>query len=366
MNSGFTMICLIKKRLLVFVLLLIAGCHSETSMKDERQTISTTDSETSSSVAPAEIIDLSHWKLTLPLDEDNDGKVDEIGSEDLRTYIHPDFFYGEGDYVTFTAPNLAATTANSTNTRSELRQLLNPSAKSTKSPSNNFALANHDRAAEFGSIGGRLSAKLKVNHVAVSAEHPAKPPAYSVVVGQIHAGKDKALLGKGFGWGNEPLKIYYKKWPSHEMGSVFWTYERNLPKNDPNRTDIAYPVWGNTWKSDADPRESGVALGEVFRYTVEVEGNTMHLTFESNRHEMVEYQIDLSNNVDANGEIDKKDHPLGYTGDWMYFKAGAYNQCSVQDKEGMWYPGCTGSGKWSEDKHEGHYASVSFYEISVE
>ncbi|MGJ8693131.1 MAG: polysaccharide lyase family 7 protein [Thalassotalea sp.] len=68
-----------------------------------------------------------------------------------------------------------------------------------------------------------------------------KFPAYSVVVGQIHAGtqSDKSA---GFGWGNEPLKIYFKKYPKHQYGSVFWTYEGNLPKEDINRTGIAYPV----------------------------------------------------------------------------------------------------------------------------
>ncbi|NND73319.1 MAG: hypothetical protein HKN43_17220, partial [Rhodothermales bacterium] len=74
---------------------------------------------------PADRFDLGFWKLTLPLDENNDGKVDEIKVGSMHDYSHPDFFYLDQDgYLVFTAPNKAKTTAGSTNTRSELRQML--------------------------------------------------------------------------------------------------------------------------------------------------------------------------------------------------------------------------------------------------
>ncbi|MCV2401901.1 polysaccharide lyase family 7 protein [Marinomonas sp. C2222] len=316
---------------------------------------------------PADNFDLSHWKITLPMDRNNDGKIDEKSARQLRSYSHSDFFYlnNSGEMV-FAAPNKAATTSGSSNTRSELRQMIRGDIRSidTKSPRNNFALPTNPKGAVFG---GKLNATLKVNHVAKRAGHPNKPPAYSVVVGQIHA--DKNLLqisnGKGFGWGNEPLKIYYKKWPHHEKGSVFWNYERNLPKNDPNRTDIAYPVWGNTWENPNEPGEQGIALGESFSYEVNVHGNMMYLTFSSPKKATVKYQINLANNVDAYGKVDEKDHPNGYAEDFMYFKAGAYNQCSTKDQEGIWYAACDGSGKWKVDKENGDYVSVSFSELTL-
>ena len=126
----------------------------------------------------------------------------------------------------------------------------------------------------------------------------------------------------GYGWGNEPIKIYYKKWPNHETGSVFWNYERNLAKKDPNRTDIAYPVWGNTWENPENPGAEGLKLGEEFSYTINVYENTMYLEFSSANKKTVKYQIDLANNVDAHGKVDEKDLATGYTGDWHYFKAG--------------------------------------------
>jgi len=313
---------------------------------------------------PADSFDLSHWKLTLPLDLDNNGKADNIATQALQAYQHPDFFYlDDQGHLVFTSPNKAVTTQNSSNTRSELRQMIRGFDRSiaTKSYGNNFAIAAHPDAQLFDQIGGRLEATLKVNHVAKNAKH-AKKAAYSVVVGQIHAGKDKALIaqGNGFGYGNEPIKIYYKKWPEHETGSVFWNYERNLAKDDPNRTDIAYPVWGNTWENPNDPKSDGIALGESFSYSINVANNVMELTFSHANKATVNYQIDLSNNIDAYGKVDEKDNPKGYSGDWHYFKAGAYNQCSTKDMKGIWYSGCAGTGNWPVDKTNGDYTSVTF------
>ena len=320
---------------------------------------------------PADSFDLRFWKLTLPLDQNSDGKVDEIGVRALQKYSHPDFFYLDpaGNLV-FVAPNKAQTTAGSTNTRSELRQMLRGRNTSigTHDPKNNFSLKAHRGSRAFADVGGQLEATLKVLHVARNAAHGDKKPAYSVVVGQIHADKDQDVInsGKGFGWGNEPIKIYYKKWPNHDTGSVFWTYERNLPRDDPNRTDIAYPVWGDTWDNSEDPGEEGIALGQWFNYNINVHRNTMYLTFRTtDPTQTVTYKIDLSDNVDAYGEVDEKDHPKGYSGDALYFKAGAYNQCSTKDDAGMWYAACAGTGDWATDRANGDYAAVAFRRIQV-
>lgn len=318
---------------------------------------------------PADKFDLGFWKLTLPLDENNDGKVDEVKVGSMHEYAHPDFFYlDQNGYLVFAAPNKAQTTAGSTNTRSELRQMLR--GKNTRigthDPLNNFALKAHRGSRSFADVGGQLEATLRVLHVARTAKHANKKPAFSVVVGQIHALKDQGVIskGEGFGWGNEPLKIYYKKWPGHDTGSVFWTYERNLESTDPDRTDIAYPVWGNTWENPEDPGEKGIALGQVFNYNINVHGNIMYLTFRTaDPSQTVRYEIDLSNNVDAYGKVDQKDNPQGYSGDAMYFKAGAYNQCSTKDDSAMWYPACAGTGDWATDKANGDYTAVAFGRI---
>ncbi len=311
---------------------------------------------------PGEKFDLSNWKITLPQDADGDEKVDSVSVADIQDFSHPDFFYLDeaGDLV-FTAGNKAMTTPNSSNTRSELRQMLRGSNTDigTHDPGNNFALQANPNGQIFGS---RLSATLKVNHVAKRAGHPEKYPAYSMVVGQIHADKNKEQMaeGRGFGYGNEPLKIYFKKWPEHDKGSVFWNYERNLEKDDPDRTDISYVVWGKGWDDSADPGDSGIELGEEFSYEVTVQGNVMSLRFESPGHETREFSVNLADNVDPLGNVDEKDNPMGYAEDFMYFKAGAYNQCSTKDADGIWYAACPGTGDWTVDKANGDYASASF------
>lgn len=80
---------------------------------------------------------------------------------------------------------------------------------------------------DFASTGGKPEATLRGDHVARDAGEPEAKAAYSVVVGQIHAVKYKST-SSGFGYSNEPVKIYYKKYPGHESGLVFGNYERSL------------------------------------------------------------------------------------------------------------------------------------------
>lgn len=318
-------------------------------------------------VLPAEKFDLSHWSLTLPLDGDGDGKADVIQVPELQRYSHPDFFYlNEAGHLVFTASNKAATEVTSTNTRSELRYESRGADLSIaeSDPKNNWALAAKPDADRFDAIGGLLDVSLHVDHVSVNAGYPNKEPAYSVVIGQIHAYQFESQ-DEGYGWGNEPLKISYKKWPNHDTGSVYWTYERNLGFDDPNRIDIEYPVWGRSWSDSSDPGQAGIALGEEFSYRVNVHGNTMYLTFESERLGKVEHQIDLSNNLDANGQPDLLDHPKGYTHDYLYFKAGAYNQCSTKDAPSFRYPACPGTGDLKQDMADGNYTQVTFTKLVV-
>lgn len=81
-------------------------------------------------IAPAALLDLSHWILTLPVDADggNSGHatiktVDEL----LDGYSSPWIYGSSHDGVTFWAPVNGAVTPNSRYPRSELRQALDPS-----------------------------------------------------------------------------------------------------------------------------------------------------------------------------------------------------------------------------------------------
>ena len=319
------------------------------------------------SALPSAHIDLSHWSITVPTDVDANGKVDVVSVADIQNYSHPDYFYANAEgHIVFASPNKALTTPNSSNTRSELRYMSRGSDKSIKThdPKNNFSLLAHPISNQHASIGGRMEATLRVDHVARRAGNPDRPAAFSAVIGQIHATKDKVQTG-AFGYGNEPLKIYFKKFPNHDTGSVFWNYERNLAKADPNRTDIAYPVWGNVWTETADPGPAGIPLGQELSYVVNVHNDVMHLEFSTAGKPVVKYQINLADNVDANGVVDAKDNPLGYAGDAHYFKAGIYNQCSTKDAPGVWYAACPGTGDWATDKANGDYAQATFSRLVV-
>jgi len=328
----------------------------------------TTQPSATLAVIPANSFDLSHWKLTLPTDNDQDGKVDNISTGQLKKFEHSDYFtVDENGHLVFTAPNRGGTTINSNNTRSELRYMSRGSNKSirTHDPRNNFALASHPNAKKFASIGHKMEATLHVDHAPRNAHKPKHSSAYSAVIGQIHSIKYKNNVDDGAGYGNEPLKIFYKKWPNHKTGSIYWNYERNLAKLNPKRKDISYVVWGKARNDSSDPGEQGIALGEDFSYTVNVYKDTMYLTFESPRLGTVKHEINLSDNVDANGQIDIDGNPKGYTGDGNYFKAGVYNQCRAVLKPNEEKPMCPGTGDWATDQANGDYAQVSFSRLVV-
>ncbi|MEG3755476.1 polysaccharide lyase family 7 protein [Psychromonas arctica] len=299
--------------------------------------------------APSQNFDLTKWKINIPMEDDKPsraGKVMEISAQQLGStthpYTHPDWFYTDTrtGAMVFATPNKAMTTPNSKNARSELRAMLATSYKDTK---NNFAIAANPNASDYGAIGGELSATLSVDWVSTSGNAD-KNGAFSTVIGQIHGSK------------NEPLKIVYRKLPGHEYGSLYWRYEINATgDNYDKRKDIYHNVFGayDLRSGSAEPTD-GIKLGEVFSYNVNVEDNMMQLTFIKNIDEVNEQvktaQVDLSKPNYRGEEFDE-----GYANDWMYFKAGNYNQCNVGSSQ------CTNEGV-----EAGDYAKVSFYQLTLD
>lgn len=305
--------------------------------------------------APSANFNLWSFMINIPEPDfkpERKGKVLEVGERVLNAgYIHKKWFFTDPKTgaMVFRAPNKAITTPNSSNVRSELHTMLRRGdvRLNEKQPKNNFVLTNHINPELYGAIGGKLSATLSVDWVSTSG-NDAKFPAHSVVIGQIHG------LGK-----TEPLKIFYRKLPNHEFGSLFWNYEiRPLDQND--RYDIPTDVWGShelTSKS-ADPTD-GVKLGELISYVIEVKGTEMHLTFTKalgTSHQTTRtFTHDLGKGLAG--------HPLdrGYFDDALHLKAGAYNQCNLSTKNPIWGPGCTNNGLKAGD-----YAQVSFYRLDLQ
>ena len=342
----------------VIVASLLTGCVSNDNLKSEA-VVSKAMPPTANTLAliakldptkaPSQNFDLTKWKINIPMEDDKPGragKVMEISAQELgdqvNPYSHPDWFYTDKSTgaMVFATPNKAMTTPNSKNARSELRAML---ADSYKDPKNNFALAANPKAETYGSIGGELSATLSVDWVSTSGNDK-KNGAFSTVIGQIHASK------------NEPLKIVYRKLPGHEYGSLYWRYEINATgDNYSKRKDIYHNVLGAyDLRTGSDDPVEGIKLGEVFSYDVNVEDSIMHLTFKKNIGETNEvvkkFAVDLSKAHYQENEYDE-----GYANDWMYFKAGNYNQCNVGSSE------CSNNGIAAGD-----YAKVSFYQLTLD
>ena len=165
------------------VFLTLLNCINSTNVSNKP--------EPQKNVYPSDVIPFfNHWNLIL-----GDGS----NAGDATNFKHKDFFYatndGKHNWVVYKAPNAGDTHGTSKNTRTEL-------AQRKKWP----PLTN-----------AKLTATLKVMNVSISGDDR-KKSAHSVVVGQIHSAD---------GHENEPLKIFYKKFPGHAKGSVYRNYEIN-------------------------------------------------------------------------------------------------------------------------------------------
>ncbi|KHT62002.1 alginate lyase [Photobacterium gaetbulicola] len=299
--------------------------------------------------APSENFDLSMWKMVIPMEDDKperQGKVMEISKQQLNSgFQHQEWFYTDPDTgaMVFVAPNKAMTTPNSSNARAELHALISDNSDiGAYEPENNFVLASHPDADKFGAVGGRLSATLSVDHVSQSGDHRHND-SFSVVIGQIHAGT------------NEPLKIFYRKLPDHEYGSVYWNYENNALGDDYHRRlDISHNVFGQVkLRFGQDDPTDGIKLGEKFSYDVRVVDDVMYLEFTKNLDSKAPVTRSFAMDL-AKGQYLGNKYDAGYKNDWFFFKAGAYNQCN------------TGVVRCKNEGFDaGDYTQASFYKLAI-
>jgi hypothetical protein len=83
---------------------------------------------------PKDILDLSHWSLTVPVDANGgtSGIADTVSTSELQSGYISQWFYGTEDSgVAFWAPVNGARTPNSQYARSELRELIDPANDGT-------------------------------------------------------------------------------------------------------------------------------------------------------------------------------------------------------------------------------------------
>ncbi len=330
---------LFQSLLVVGCLLLINSC-SNTAVKEVDSKV------TKTTVYPSEVIPfMDKFKILLG---------DGTHLDELVGFEKKDFFYVENDsqsnWVVYKTPNSGVTSRTSSNTRTELGE------KKHWTPE----------------TGGKLTGTLKVMHVSTSGDARVAA-SYSVVVGQIHSDE---------GHENEPIKIFYKKFPGHTKGSVFWNYEINTKGSNDKRWDYSTAVWGHDFSVVGDSPSSypeepkdGIPLGAEFSYEINVYEGIMYLTFSSEGRETMKFtknlvQSDFAKASDIPQQIVKLFVPIGrdgverenaYSEEMQYFKQGAYNQANGKAPETniVWSTGA--------DIYEGdigkQYANGDFTEV---
>ena len=350
---------MILRRLLLLAtastILLSNSCSDSAKATKKDTDVSTAAVLKKSTLLPSDVMPIfKYWNLI-------QGDGSNVGP--AVKYQHKDFFYtandGNTEWVVFKTPNAGSTHGTSNNTRTELAQLKKWSPMTP----------------------AKLTATCKVMNVSATGDARVAST-HSVVIGQIHSAD---------GHENEPLKIFYKKFPGHAKGSVFWNYEINTAGDDNNgRWDVSMPIWGNDFSVvgtgentyPAEPKE-GIALGEEISYEIEVKDGMMYLKFISPGHETKTFtknliQSEYATKADIPEQVKNLFVPIGqdgierknaYTKEGLFFKLGCYNQTNGKSPEvnKVWCSGAeTHGGDLKKQYADGNYAEVWFKTASIE
>ncbi|MEO1030960.1 MAG: polysaccharide lyase family 7 protein [Bacteroidota bacterium] len=178
-------------------------------------------------------VDFSNWKVTLPVDEDNNGRPDEYQPNQLDNYgyqtlapVQP-FMYDDttDQSLVFYCFQGGATTTNSSYPRTELRELINPN-----NSKENWTLLE----------GGEMIGSLKVD--SVSTNDTSSDDYHKVIVMQIHGIiSEEDMATYDFSGNNGPplLKIYWKD-------GYVWCHKKSLANESTSGFDL-YDVYNGTW-----------------------------------------------------------------------------------------------------------------------
>ena len=264
------------------------------------------------SLPPGGNFDLSYWKLTRP----NGTERDEDAL--INGYSKEGEFYTDSETgaMVFWCPNDGSTTANTSFSRTELREMIRrgDTSISTQGINKNnwvFSSSTMENQEAAGGVDGVMTATLTVDHVSLTSDEFRKVG--RTIVGQIHASDD------------EPCRLYYRKLPGHERGSIYFAHEPTTG------SEQWYNMIGSRDDNQPDPAD-GIALGEKFSYEIRVVGNLLTVT------------VSREGKPDVIQEVDMTDS--GFADDWMYYRAGNYNQNNAGDDD--------------------EFAQVSFFALDVQ
>ncbi|MCG1037332.1 polysaccharide lyase family 7 protein [Polaribacter sp. DS7-9] len=258
--------------------------------------------------APSQNFDLSTWNLSIPVDKGNGTATTITVSEINSAYENSNYFYTADDGgMVFKCPvDGFKTSENTSYTRVEFREMLRgtDTSISTQGVNKNnwvFGTAPQADIAAAAAYDGEMSATLSVNHVTTTGDSSQQG---RVIVGQIHANDD------------EPIRLYYRKLANNTLGSIYFAHE----PTDGNGSEQWYEMIGSRSSSASNPSD-GIALDEKFSYTIKVVGDLLTVTIiREGKEDVVE-------------TVDMKDSGFNVSGQYMYFKAGVYNQNNSGDAD---------------------------------
>ncbi len=302
-----------KLKSILFLLILgliYLGCSNSEEADDELgpTTIDNPDDDDDDTIVTYADIDFSNWKVTLPVDENNNGSPDEYQPSELingayrdNTSISP-YMYDDIEDTSiefYTLPG--ESTTNSSYSRTELRELINPS-----NARENWSLQE----------GGTMTGRLKL--VDISEDLQNSSQYHKTIVMQIHgiiSEEDMAIHGFSSNNGPPLIKIYWKD-------GYIWSHKKSLIDESSSGDDLL-DTSSSTW---ADIKDNMGYVGfEAFDFRITA--SDARLELQLNENEPLVYE-DVS--------LDKWPYE-------NYYKAGNYLGSTA----------------------EGAFSKVKYYELEV-
>lgn len=302
-NQLFMYIITYKRALIICLLIISCSSNEGSAPPYYDPSGGNSGGDGSSEVDQYAEINFSNWKLTLPVDEDENGSPDEYYPSDLvdngyrsldpiLPYMYDDT--SDGSIVFYTFPETSTT--NSSYSRTELRELINP----------NNALDNWTL-----SDGGEMTGRLKVS--LISQDNTSTYDYHRVIVMQIHGIiSEDDMNTYNFSSSNGPplIKIYWKD-------GYIWCHKKSLVDESTSGEDLVQPYTSsnNFWTDDKD--NLGFVGYEPFDFRITASATQIEVQL--NQNTPVIYQ---------DNSIDK----------WRYknyFKAGNY--LGTTDPQGFCY-----------------------------
>ena len=217
----------------MMLMVFLIGCSKAEETEDQNVIIidEEEEEEEDPTVEYADI-NFSNWKVTLPVDENNNGGPDEYqpsqplnfgyqSLEAVQPFMYDDI--SDKSIVFYTYPDVSTT--NSSYSRTELRELINPS-----NSRENWTLLE----------GGEMTGKLKVDDV--SENNESSDDYHKVIVMQIHGIISiEDMETHGFSSNNGPplIKIYWKD------GNI-WSHKKSLVDENTSGDDLL-DTSSDTW-----------------------------------------------------------------------------------------------------------------------